>query len=108
MESLFVGRENELLLLQEYLRQASLGKGLVVFIQGDAGIGKSLFIEEIQQRVAASEQADNTLFLNGYCYRDTGPNSAYQPFIEILNSLPSQKRGFWPLLTKVITLFLRK
>jgi len=48
-----VGRERELCLLEAALRHAAAGRGSVVLIAGEAGIGKTRFCEEVGARHAA-------------------------------------------------------
>jgi DNA-binding NtrC family response regulator/tetratricopeptide (TPR) repeat protein len=49
----FFGREAELALLRERLEQARLGRGQVVTIVGEPGIGKSRLLRELRHQVAA-------------------------------------------------------
>lgn len=48
----FVGRERELDLLCDAFSRAAAGQGQVVFIAGEAGIGKSRLLAELRQRLA--------------------------------------------------------
>jgi hypothetical protein len=48
----FVGRERELRVLQEELAETLSGRGRLVTIFGDAGIGKTRIIEEFVSRAA--------------------------------------------------------
>jgi transcriptional regulator with AAA-type ATPase domain/tetratricopeptide (TPR) repeat protein len=50
----FVGREREIALLMDAFEQAAGGHGQVVFIAGDAGIGKSRLLGEFRRRVRDS------------------------------------------------------
>src|SRR5262249_9707150 len=47
----FVGRDEELLLLINRWEQATSGEGQVVFIVGEAGIGKSRLLQEFRGRL---------------------------------------------------------
>ena len=86
-QDLFVGRENELTQLKTVLMEGAHGRGAMVFIQGEAGLGKSLLLERLQ--AVARETADLTdaRFAHGYCHKDTGATNAYQPMVEILGAL---------------------
>ncbi|GAK49208.1 hypothetical protein U14_00426 [Candidatus Moduliflexus flocculans] len=46
----FVGREQDLETVGRYFQDAAQGKGSVVFITGEAGIGKTTFINEFKAR----------------------------------------------------------
>ena len=47
-----VGRESEVTLLQDRWAQAKSGQGQVVLLTGDAGIGKSRFVQMLKEHVA--------------------------------------------------------
>ena len=61
----FVGREPELTLLQERWADARAGRGQVVCLMGEAGIGKSRLLLEFQRRLAdaPSDVADGPVHL---------------------------------------------
>ena len=46
-EAKFVGRENELRLLKYGIEQANEGRGSILFITGEAGVGKTRLVEEL-------------------------------------------------------------
>ena len=46
--SKFIGRNNEITELARYLESAVSGDGQIVFINGEAGIGKTRFINEVR------------------------------------------------------------
>jgi DNA-binding NtrC family response regulator/predicted ATPase/class 3 adenylate cyclase len=79
--SRFVGRERELAVLNEQLAQAERGRGQVVGIVGEPGIGKSRLLFEFQQRLTAQR----VLWLEGRClsYGSTVP---YLPVLDLLKS----------------------
>ena len=52
-----VGREQEVALLQERWAQVKEGRGQVVLLSGEAGIGKSRLVQVLQAHVAAEPQA---------------------------------------------------
>lgn len=92
----FVARENELVEVSGLMTQSlspiqfSLGGQLeklapsVVFVTGEAGIGKSHFLREVA-RLARRHGAD---VLEGRCFE--GNLSPYQPFVEIVRQMLTQ------------------
>jgi tetratricopeptide (TPR) repeat protein len=75
----FVGRERELRVLQEELAETSSGRGRLVTIVGDAGIGKTRIIEEFVSR--AADAPSRTLW--GRC-PEQGGAPAYWPWIDAI------------------------
>jgi len=78
----FIGRERELELLLDSLARCQEGKGQVVSILAEAGLGKSRLLYELRKAAAGEEVA----FLDGRCL-SYGRGTAYQPIIEILQSV---------------------
>jgi class 3 adenylate cyclase/tetratricopeptide (TPR) repeat protein len=60
-----VGRERELANLEDLFREVRGGRGQVVFIAGEAGIGKSRLLLEFRRRLEAS--SDPVTWLEGRC-----------------------------------------
>jgi class 3 adenylate cyclase/tetratricopeptide (TPR) repeat protein len=75
----FVGREPELTLLQERWAEARAGRGQVVCLMGEAGIGKSRLLLEFQRRIAD----EPVTWLTGRCI-SYGKEMAYLPIIDLL------------------------
>ena len=77
----FIGRKSELEQFAMVLEVVLQGKGQVISIIGDGGIGKSRLIHEF------SKQLDDTKFkrVRGGCHE--GKSQAYQPFVEIMRSI---------------------
>ncbi len=73
------GRDHELGLLDDYLRQARTGAGQVVFVSGEAGIGKSRLLREFSK---ALEEQDVT-WLEGHCI-SFGRQMPYLPITDLL------------------------
>src|SRR4029077_14955943 len=48
----FVGREHEVALLVDRLERAAAGEGQAVLLSGEAGIGKSRIVQQLQERLA--------------------------------------------------------
>jgi transcriptional regulator with AAA-type ATPase domain/tetratricopeptide (TPR) repeat protein len=79
--SRFVGRAAELELLQSHVAAAVRGRGQVVGIVGEAGIGKSRLLFELRQRL----QKDEVTYLEGRCL-SYGSAIPYLPLVEMLRS----------------------
>jgi len=75
----FVGRDQELTVLRGYLEQAKRGQGQVVFVSGEAGIGKSRLLLEFRR----STLDEGVTWLEGHCI-SYGKNIPYLPAIDIL------------------------
>ena len=90
----FVGREQDLETVGRSFQEATQGKGSVVFITGEAGIGKTTFINEfkarsVDARNAASKKknAPEIRFAEAKCSELIGKGEAYAPFVDLLNCL---------------------
>ena len=64
----FVGRERELGLLVDHFRETAAGRGQVVFVAGDAGIGKSRLLHELRR--VLGELALPMTWLEGQCLEE--------------------------------------
>jgi class 3 adenylate cyclase/tetratricopeptide (TPR) repeat protein len=73
-----IGRKRELALLQEHFEQARSGRGQVVFISGEAGIGKSRLMLEFRRSVG-----DQVPWIEGHCM-SYGRNIPYVPIIDLI------------------------
>jgi class 3 adenylate cyclase/tetratricopeptide (TPR) repeat protein len=60
-----IGRDRELEALAELFKDVKAGRGQVVFIAGDAGIGKSRLVYELRRRLAAA--GEQATWLEGRC-----------------------------------------
>ncbi len=78
----FIGRDGELLWLQERLEEAYRGQGELVFLAGEAGVGKSRLLGELTVR---GQQAEIRI-LEGRCslFEAALP---YAPFVEAFRGL---------------------
>jgi predicted ATPase len=74
-----VGREDEITYLKKLLDDAILGKGRIVFISGEAGIGKTRLVEEL----VSYAQDMGVLFIQGRCLYREGADP-YLPFLDAL------------------------
>jgi DNA-binding winged helix-turn-helix (wHTH) protein/tetratricopeptide (TPR) repeat protein len=84
--SYFVGREAELAQLHEWLGRALSGERQIVFVTGEAGIGKSTLVEQflLQAQLATKGR----LWLGrGQCIEHYGTGEAYLPVLDALGRL---------------------
>jgi DNA-binding CsgD family transcriptional regulator len=76
-----IGREREVATLQTLIDQARQGRGQVLLLSGEAGIGKSRLLAEGKRQ--ASEQG--FLVLQGNCF-PTDRSAPYAPLLDLLSS----------------------
>jgi len=81
-----IGRQAQLRELDEHLEQARACAGRLVFVVGDAGVGKTRLLREFAGRA----QADGVTLLEGHCY-DEQPAPPYGPFVDALRALVRQR-----------------
>ncbi|MGH8935780.1 MAG: BTAD domain-containing putative transcriptional regulator [Acidimicrobiia bacterium] len=80
LEVELVGRDHELAILEELLASLSAGVGGVLFVAGEAGVGKSRLLAELRERFA---KLGRGLWLEGRCL-SYGRRLPYWPFRELL------------------------
>jgi DNA-binding winged helix-turn-helix (wHTH) protein/tetratricopeptide (TPR) repeat protein len=78
-----VGREAAVAKLSHHFRRAMAGRCQVVFITGEAGIGKTTLIDAFQPSV----RPYTTRIARGQCVEGFGGNEAYYPVLEALAQL---------------------
>ena len=81
---IFVGREQEMARLLGALDEASTAHRQVVFVTGDAGIGKTA-LSEAFLRVAATRRPMRATWAQ--CMRLSGPSEPYYPLLDLLTRL---------------------
>jgi predicted ATPase len=79
-----VARETELVQVQQCLTTALSGVRQVVFITGEAGIGKTTLVDTF---VAQMVPADVMYIGRGQCVEQYGAGEAYLPILEVLGQL---------------------
>ncbi len=87
---ILVGRERELAILREHLDAALVGRGSLVLIGGEAGIGKTALAETLCREAAIL----GALVLTGRCY-DLTETPPYGPWVELFGCY---RRGDGPPL----------
>lgn len=82
-----IGRDEELRLLQNHLADLLDGRGSIVALAGEAGIGKSRLVDELrQQAISAWDEGRLLLWLECRSLEWRTPAS-YWPFIDLLHNL---------------------
>lgn len=79
----FIGREDELGLLEAALAAAAAGEGSAVLVSGPAGIGKTRLIEELTERA----RLPGARVLAGHCIHFAGGGLPYLPVVDALRPL---------------------
>jgi DNA-binding winged helix-turn-helix (wHTH) protein/tetratricopeptide (TPR) repeat protein len=97
----FVGRETELNQLHEHLRRASQGVRQLVFITGEAGIGKTTLVDEFLRSPRVRDGGVSVF--HGQCVPLQGPREPYMPLLEALERVLRSPEGapLVPLLQRV-------
>jgi class 3 adenylate cyclase/tetratricopeptide (TPR) repeat protein len=78
----FIGRESELKRLEDAFESAHSGRGALVMVVGEPGIGKTSLCEQLA--TFAAVRGGRTLV--GHCYEEGSLSMAYLPFIEAMRS----------------------
>ena len=104
---LFVGRSAELTAFDRLVDKTARGAGSALVVAGEAGIGKSRFVAEIEERLRAT----NTLVLIGECVEVGEGELAFSPIVAALRPVMGSRTvqnleeplrralaGLWPVL----------
>lgn len=106
--SAFVGRASALAQLHKQWELASQGRPQIVFVTGEAGIGKSALADEFRRQVA---RADMSAWISqGQCVEGFGSKEPYGCVLDALNRLcrgPEAKAVVKDLLTNAPTWLLQ-
>jgi tetratricopeptide (TPR) repeat protein len=76
-----VGRESAIAKLDSYLERALKGQRQVVFITGEAGVGKTTLVDAFHQ---TASRRQNLRVIRGQCVEGFGGKEAYYPVLEAL------------------------
>jgi len=79
-----VGRDLELAALRGWLERARAGERQVVFVSGEAGIGKTLVVQAFLETAGAHP---GVWIASGTCLERYGAGEAYRPILEALGRL---------------------
>jgi predicted ATPase/DNA-binding winged helix-turn-helix (wHTH) protein len=85
-----VGREAELEHLRRHLGQALAGRRQVVFVTGEAGLGKTALIEAFRTEV---RQSADVWMAWGQCLAHRGVGEPYLPLLDALGRICREPRG---------------
>ena len=75
----FVGRTEELARLRTWLQDARTGSRRVVFVTGEAGVGKSALVDALLSGIDGE-----VIVASGQCVEQHGPAEAYLPLLDAL------------------------
>ena len=94
-----VGRGEALAGLENHLQRVLDGQRQLVFVTGEAGIGKTTLLDAFQQRAAGYP---SLRIARGQCIEGFGGKEAYYPMLEALGALlqGEQESALVPLLAK--------
>jgi DNA-binding winged helix-turn-helix (wHTH) protein len=85
-----VGRNAELARLRSAFAKAALGARQIVFLNGEAGIGKTTIVEAFLNEAA---ERDEVWIGRGQCVEHRGESEPYLPMLDALNRLAHQANG---------------
>ena len=83
-----VGRDRALSQIEECLEIAASGRRQIIFVTGEAGIGKTTLVDRFQQH---AQHQPNVRIARGQCIEGFGGIEAYYPMLEALGSLLQQE-----------------
>lgn len=93
----FVARERELAQLDEFLNLALAGRGRVVFVTGNTGLGKTTLMQEFARRAQATRP--DLIVVGGNGNAHTGLGDPCLPFREVLGLLTGDLEARWAVGT---------
>jgi len=85
-----VGREGAMAELDNYLSQALNSQRQVVFVTGEAGIGKTTLVDAFHQAIA---NRPNLRIIRGQCVEGFGGKEAYYPVLEAIGQWVREASG---------------
>jgi len=93
-----VGREQELAALRAGLESAFSGRGLLLCVAGEAGIGKTTLVEEFFSELMSK---GNCTVARGRCSERLAGTEAYLPLLEALESLVEKESSVATVMKQV-------
>jgi predicted ATPase len=86
MTSTFVGRQRELEALRNSMQNALKGKGSVVLVAGEAGIGKSELVNELRRDIASITDEEIRI-AQAACRSLVGDTDPFRPFHDLFDGV---------------------
>jgi class 3 adenylate cyclase/tetratricopeptide (TPR) repeat protein len=86
---LFVGRASELAAVERLVEQAAEGAGCALMVSGEAGIGKSRLVAEVETRLRAA----HAVVLAGECVEVAEGELAFAPIVAALRPVMNDGEG---------------
>jgi tetratricopeptide (TPR) repeat protein len=104
LDDAMIGRRSELEHLLEVVRSASGTGGRAVFVEGFAGMGKTVLLANFKEAIRGLSGEARPIVASGFCDPGSGNHDAYEPFKEILRGLaePKSKEGIAKLVLEVL------
>ena len=90
LKTRLVGREVELYSLHDWLEKARRGERQMVFVSGEAGIGKTALVDAFLEQLTAQ---DNVWVARGQCWEQYGAGEAYLPILTAFGQLCRESEG---------------
>ncbi len=90
-----VGRDEALSQMQDWLTTTLRGQRQVVFLAGEAGIGKTALVDAFEATIPGNA---NIRVARGQCLEQYGTGEAYLPVLEAIDRLCRDERGVVELL----------
>ena len=86
-----VGRDQALDELHDRLQRATQGERQIIFITGEAGLGKTALVDEFRRQVAST--ALSIRIAQGQCVEGYGGKEPYYPMLDALGRLCAGRQG---------------
>jgi predicted ATPase/DNA-binding winged helix-turn-helix (wHTH) protein len=87
---IIVGRESEFVRMREWYAQTLSGERRVVFITGEAGIGKTTFVRAFLKSI---DTENRSRIAHGQCIEQYGAGEPYMPVLEALTRICRESDG---------------
>ena len=99
----FVGRDEALIRMQGWLQKMLAGERQIVFVTGEAGIGKTALVDTFARSIAADQRIR---IGRGQCLEQYGTGEAYLPVLEAIGQLCREQSQFVDVLRAYAPMWL--